>query len=319
MQQAKSNKSILRVLSLALALLLTVSALGTYSAAAAVDPFKGTSVALGSEINVNFYAEVTDTEGAVMTFQVGGSTQTVPVTQAQYVEGNLYCFPCAIVPAQMTEEIQATLSDSGNTYNKSTSVRAYAEKLLASRQWDKLAAINMMIATLNYGAAAQNHFGYNTEALANAGYEKAVSAQIPDAEASTLASGAVSGIAFYGASLVFESKIAVRFYFTTSEDIASYTFNIGNDPVAKNGMYYVEIPEINPQDYATDITLTVTDGTDELSVTYSPMRYISRMYDKTGSETLKVLLGNLYEYHLTAVEYLADPYGNDKDNLVVAQ
>lgn len=316
MQQAKSNKSILRVLSLVLALLLTVSALGTYSAAEAVDPFKGTSVALGSEITVNFYAELTDTEGAAMTFQVGGTTQTVPVTQAQYVEGKLYCFPCAIVPAQMTEEIQATLSDSGNTYNKSTSVRAYAEKLLASKQWDKLAAINMMIATLNYGAAAQNHFVYNTQNPANAGYEKDVSVQIPDAEATTMASGSVSGIAFYGASLVFESRIAVRFYFTVSGDIADYNFSIGEAPVAKGDMYYVEVPDINPQDYATSITLTVND---ELSVTYSPMQYISRMYGKTGSETLKILLGNLYEYHLTALDYLADPYGNDKDNLVIAQ
>jgi dipeptidase D len=65
-----------------------------------------------------------------------------------------------------------------------------------------------------------------------------------------------------------------------------------------------------------NITLTVNDT---LTVTYSPMQYISRMYGKTESAELKALVSELYQYHLTAVDYLADPYGNDKDNLVSAQ
>ena len=319
MQQAKSNKSILRILSLALVLLLLVGMLGVGVSAETASPLKGTTVSLGSELVVNFYAEVTDTEGAAMTFCVNENTKTVPVTQARHIEGNLYAFPCAIAAAQMTDTIEATLSDSGNTYQTSTSVRDYAQKLFVSKQWDKLAATDMMVATLNYGAAAQTYFGYNTEILANAGYEKAVEAAIPEADSSSRATGSVSGIAYYGASLVFESKIAVRFYFTVSEDIADYDFSIGEAPVAKNGMYYVEIPGIDPQDYADEITLTVSDGADELSVTYSPMHYISRMNSKTDNQNLKDLLGNLYGYHLTAVNYLADPYGNDKDNLVSAQ
>ena len=62
MQKAKSSKSILRILSLALVLLMSVGILGV--SAEPVSPLKGTSVTLGSELAVNFYAEVTDTEGA---------------------------------------------------------------------------------------------------------------------------------------------------------------------------------------------------------------------------------------------------------------
>lgn len=316
MQKAKSNKSILRILSLALVLLLSVSMLGVGVSAEPASPLKGTSVTLGSELVVNFYAEVADTEGAAMTFRVNGTTRTVPVTEARHIESNLYAFPCTIAAAQMADTIEATLSDSGNSYQTSTSARAYAEKLFSSKQWDKLAANDMMVATLNYGAAAQKYFGYNTENLANAGYEKAATADIPKVDFSNTVSGSVSGISFYGASLVFKTRIAVRFYFTVSGNIADYNFSIGEAPVAKDNMYYVEVPDINPQDYAKNITLTVNDA---LTVTYSPMQYISRMYGKTESAELKTLVSELYQYHLTAVDYLADPYGNDKDNLVSAQ
>ena len=316
MQKATSKKSVLRILSLALVLLMSVGILGVGVSAEPASPLKGTSVSLGSELVVNFYAEVTDTEGAAMTFCVNEDAKTVPVAQARHVEGNLYIFPCTIAPAQMTDTIEATLSDSGNTYQTSTSVQAYAEKLFASKQWDKLAANDMMVATLNYGAAAQNYFGYNTENLANAGYEKAAAAEIPQVDSSNQVSGSVSGISFYGASLVFETRIAVRFYFTVRGDIADYNFSIGEAPVAKDNLYYVEVPDINPQDYAENITLTVND---KLTVTYSPMQYISRMYGKTENAQLKTLVNELYQYHLTAVDYLADPYGNDKDNLVSAQ
>ena len=316
MQKTRSNKSILRILSLTLVLVMWVGMLGICASAETVSPLKGTSVTLGSELSVNFYAEVTDTEGAVMTFCIDQDTKTVPVTQAQHVEGNLYVFSCTVAPAQMTESIEATLSDSGNTYQTSTSVRTYAEKLFTSKQWDKLAAADMMVATLNYGAAAQNYFGYNTEYLANNGYEKAAATEIPEADAGKTVSGSVRGITFYGASLVFETRIAVRFYFAVSGNIEDYDFSIGEAPVAKDNLYYVEVPDINPQDYANTITLTVNDT---MTVTYSPMQYISRMYGKTENAQFKTLVSQLYQYHLTAVDYLADPYGNDKDNLVSAQ
>lgn len=316
MQKATSKKSILRILSLTLVLLMSVSMLGVGAYAESASPMKGTSVTLGSALTVNFYAEVADTEDAAMTFRVNGTKKTVPVTQARHIEDHLYAFPCAIAPAQMTDTIEATLSDSGNTYQTSSSVRTYAQKLFASKQWDKLAANDMMVATLNYGAAAQEYFGYNTETLANEGYEKAAAAEIPQAESSNMVSGYVSGIICYGASLVVEDRIAVRFYFSVRGDIADYSFSIGEEPVYKNGMYYVEVPGINPQDYAKDITLTVND---KMTVTYSPMQYISRMYGKTESAELKALIGELYQYHLTAVDYLADFYGNDMDNLVSAQ
>ena len=310
----------MRILSLLLSVLLLAGMLSAGVAAEETGPFQGTSVTLGSNLLVNFYAEVTDTEGAVMTFLVNGSEQSVPVTQARHIEGNLYAFSCSLAPAQMTDTVQATLTDSGNTYQTSTSVRVYAQKLFASKQWDMLAANDMMLATLNYGAATQNYFGYNHNDLANDGYVKDYTAQIPSVDSSNMVSGKVSGISFYGASLVFRSRVAVRFFFTGSTENLSFQVD-GNTytPVSKDGMHYVEIPDINPQDYAKNIELTVSDGTDELVVTYSPMHYISRMYGKTENAELKALMSVMYGYYQTAVAYLADPYGNGSDNVASAQ
>ncbi len=310
----------MRILSLLLSVLLLAGMLSAGVAAEETGPFQGTSVTLGSNLLVNFYAEVTDTEGAVMTFLVNGSEQSVPVTQARHVEGNLYVFSCELAAAQMTDTVQATLTDSGNTYQESTSVQEYAQKLFASRQWDMLAANDMMLATLNYGAAAQNYFGYNQENLANDGYVKEYTAEIPAVDSSDMVSDNLSGFSFYGASLVFRSRVAVRFYFTGS--VEGKTFQIAEQeytPVPKGDMYYVEFPDINPQDYEENIQLTVSNGTDELVVTYSPMHYISRMHGKTENAELKELLVVMYNYHTTAISYLADPYGNGSDNVVSAQ
>ncbi len=310
---------VIRILSLALALLLTVGLLGTASVGVSAEesPFQGTSVTLGGALTVNFYVEVTDTQNAVMTFQVGGDTQTVPVTQAQHIEGSIYNFSCGIAAAQMTDVIEATLTDSGKTYEKSTSVREYAMKLLASKRWDSLAAVDMILATLHYGATAQSFFGYNLDAIANEGYQMPDAPEIPSVDTSNMVSGSVSGASFYGASLVFESNVAVRFYFVG--DVTGVTFQCGDTvltPVEKDGMYYVEAGNINPQDYNEEITLTVNDT---MTVTYSPMYYISRMYSKTDKAQLKTLLATMYQYHLTAQTYIQDPLGNDKDNLVSAQ
>ena len=315
-----TSRKPMRILSLLLSILLLAGMLSAGVAAEEAGPFQGTSVTLGSNLTVNFYAEVTDTEGAVMTFLVQGSEQSVPVTQARHVEGNLYVFSCELAAAQMTDTVQATLTDSGNTYQESTSVQEYAQKLFASRQWDMLAANDMMLATLNYGAAAQNYFGYNQENLANDGYVKEYTAEIPAVDSSNMVSDNLSGFSFYGASLVFRSRVAVRFYFTGSTE--GKTFQVGEKaytPVSKDGMHYVEIPDINPQDYAKNIELTVSDGTNELVVTYSPMHYISRIHGKTENTELKTLMSVMYGYYQTAVSYLEDPYGNGNDNVVSAQ
>ncbi len=316
----------LRILSLALALLLATNLLCIAPASAATearDPFRSVSVTLDSALQVNITAEIQDTENAVMTFSVNGATQTVSVKDAKYREGNLYSFPCRINAAQMTDEITATLTDSGNTYTRKTSVRQYAEKLLASRQWDMLAANAMMLATLHYGGALQTYAGHNTDEMANAGYTVPADPAISYTPATEMLQGKVDGITALSASLILRANVTVRFYIALEGNLDDYTFTVAGNvvkPVRTGERYCIDYNNINPHEYKQDVTLVITKGAETLTVNYSPMRYIHSAYNReTTAENLKTLLGRMYRYHEAAVSYVANPLGNDNDNIVKAQ
>lgn len=121
-------------------------------------------------------------------------------------------------------------------------------------------------------------------------------------------SGNAEGVSFYAASLVFRNKIAVRYYFRFIGDITGYTFMANGNacqPMLKDGLYYVEVADILPENIDASVTLTVTDASgNTLSVGYSPMNYIVRMNEK-GGESLKNLLKALYNYHLAAKDVRA--------------
>ena len=75
----------------------------------------------------------------------------------------------------------------------------------------------------------------------------------------------------------------------------------------KNDMYYLEVADIVPQNLDQDITVTVSDGTNDLVVTYAPMDYIIRMYNKAdSSEATKNLVQALYGYYAAAEAYVAE-------------
>ena len=213
-----------------------------------------------------------------------------------------------VAAAQMTMPITVQVFNGteigGTVYSKS--VKEYADTLLVDADAETVAMIKAM---LNYGAKAQVYFDYNVDNLANKGCEIEESTTIPSIASNVTVDGAVSGITFYGASLVFESKIAVRYYFSASNDIDGYVFtanNVSYSAKEKDGLYYVEIPGINPQAMDEVIVLSVGNAENEtMSVSYSPVYYISRMYNRAStSDALKNLLSAMYEYHITALAYV---------------
>jgi hypothetical protein len=212
-----------------------------------------------------------------------------------------------VAAAQMTDEISIQVSY-GDLKNqaKSYTVRQYAEYILSDTYVENKAYTKLLVQwMLNYGAAAQNYFTYNTDNLANKDHELENTYEIPEAEAGNAATGTVSGISYYGASLLLRSKTAVRFYFEAPE-IDGFTFTANGKPYLpvekQTGLYYVEIDGINPQELSESITLTVTKGGETLTIVYGPMNYIVKM-GATGSAALKELMLAMYNYHLSAVNF----------------
>ena len=257
------------------------------------------NIALGDEISATFCLDIDSrVENPAAKITVGA--ETIDAALTKQADGT-YAVTIPVAAAQMTENISVQVVAGDLVSNAMTyTIRQYAEYILTGEYREQLK--NLVKTMLNYGANAQTYFGYNTGVLANAGYEITEAVEIPTVDASNMVSGKAEGIRFYGASLVFESKVAVRFYFVVDGDISSYSFSTGSEPVLKNDMYYVEVADINPQDYADVITLTVNDT---LTVAYSPLTYISRKYYGSDNEQVRNLVAAMYRYYLAADSYLS--------------
>ncbi len=303
------QKNLKKILSAVLVFVMLLSLCAPVFPASAADELTKVSqwnLVLGDEIAANFFVSVSDavSDDAVMVVADGYGAQQYPLSAAEKDDSGNYVFTARLAAAQLADSITLQLHDGENVGSVHTYTAVdYAKSVLTGNYGDSTKTL--VKAMLNYGAAAQNYFNYNTENLANAGYESTETVEIPAVDASNMVSGKADGISFYGASLVFRSKVAVRFYFKVTGNIADYIFSAGT-PIEKDDMYYIEVADINPQDYANIISLTVNDT---LTVNYSPLTYISRKANGTN-EALSDLVKAMYAYHLAAVNYAPDAEGS---------
>ena len=282
-----------------------------YSAPVTITATEGVAVAqwnisLRDDICPNYHLIISDTmaANAVVNVSVGnGNAVSYPASSLSKTAEGYYVVSAPLAAAQMTDDINIQVLVNGEeVLVKTYTVAQYAHTILGSQSFGQYH--NLVQAMLNYGAKAQLYFGHNTNNLADVGYEMQTPVTVPDVALENIKEGSVEGISFYGASLVYLNKISVRYYFTAENGVAGYTFQVAGKPydaIQKGTMYYVEIPGINPQEYRDIITLTVSDGTSSQSIGYSPMHYITRMYNRdTTAESLKNLLCAMYGYHLAA-------------------
>lgn len=280
-----------------LAILLTLcmlAAMMPFSVLAAENTAEvaGQQLMLGDDLTMHFYVK-TEAANATAVIAVGG-VERASYSLAELTAGeNGYDLSVDLAAAEMTEDIGLTVNDgTGDILTKTYSVQEYAHYLLENNYTDETKALAKEM--LNYGAKAQLYFGHKTGDLANAGYEMETEAEIP-AEAPALeVSDSLSGMSFYGASMVFRSKIAVRFYFNAENGVDGYTFAVEGKTFTdgeKNGNYYIEIADINPDEMDAVLNVSVTKDDESLSFSYSPMAYIIRMYKKeSSSQALKDML-----------------------------
>ena len=263
------------------------------------------NLTLGDNVGMNFLVRVNANfvDQTYVNITVGDA-EAVSYKVSDYTpdENGNYLFSANVAAAQMTEEVklQTFVGDEPGEIHIYTAEQ-YATTVLAD---DSLSNYHALVKEmLNYGAAAQNYFGYEAKEIDAALYAGAGTADISTEGVEDMAvAGKVDGISFYGATLLFQSKTAVRFYFTTDGNIADYTFKLGDQILTvgeKNGMYYVDVEDINPQDLDEMLTLTVFCDDQTMTVAYGPMNYMVRMNEK-GSESLKALLKAMYNYYLAA-------------------
>ena len=266
------------------------------------------SVSLKGNIAVNYYMlltqEVYEDPTAYIQFTLSdGEIRKIPASQGVELDG-YYVYTCAVNAKEMTDVILSQFFYAGGATREHTyNVKTYAKHILEN--YDDEATKNLMAAMVNYGAASQAHFGYNTGDMANTDL-----VEVPDYSNVTIQGfNTVGGqgtdkAKFYSASLILKSETTVRFFFT-GKITATYK---GQELEVhqRSGRYYVDVVGISAKDLDENVTITINDGTTTADVSFNPMSYCQGVWnDTTGAfdADLKNLVCALYLYNQAANAY----------------
>lgn len=211
---------------------------------------KSFSLSFEDEILVNFYYAVDSTEGIVeqgmLVFYDNPGAADIAVADDVYpcsaysAESGLYSNTTAGIAAKLMGDNRfyaayAKLSDGTYVYSKlyQYSPMKYAVNLL-SRSSTSAKQKALCVAMLNYGAAAQNYFGYKTDDLMNAvlteeqkglvsGYSADLFKGAIAADSSKIGSftKTATGFSTRSASVSFDGAFAINYYFAPNMAITS--------------------------------------------------------------------------------------------------
>ena len=254
----------------------------------------GRQLMLGDDLCMHLHTNVSqELANPVATISVAGVVaETYNIREMTAQENGSYDLSVHLGAPQMTDIINLRIVD-GETevLNADYTIQGYIQYLLDNNYTDETKALAKSL--LHYGAKAQLYFDYNTKNPADAGNEIEVENTISAESPNVVVDGAVEGIKYYGSSMVFRSKIAIRYYFAT-DAATGYTYKVDGkeiQPAIKEGQCYIEVANINPDQMDQEMLVEVSDGTSQLSFRYSPNAFITRMYNRdTTDQKLKDLL-----------------------------
>ena len=270
-----------------------------------------TSASLEGNIAVNYFMllseEIKADENAYMQFCIAdGDPIQVPISEHKVI-GEYYVFTCEVAAKEMTDMITSQFFYSGgSTEEHPYNVKIYGEHILNNPGYDNAKTKNLITSMLNYGAASQAYFEYNTDDLANTGVTTA-----PDYSNVTIEGfDAVRGqgtenVKLCSASLILNSETTLRLFFN-----GNITATYQGEPLEvkqRSGLYYVDIVDIAAKDLDELVTVTITDNTNATKdVSFNPLSYCKLVLnDSTGTfdREMKDLAAALYLYNQAANEY----------------
>lgn len=305
---------------------------------------RGASLTLSSDISINFYVPKKNVEGyenpyllcTKEIYDKKGSlvgTEELKLTgRRENVDNWVYTYT-GIAAKEMGSLVTATVhgTKNGTEYvGKSLeySVKQYAYNKLNDGKTDAKFK-TMLVDMLNYGAAAQEYWGYNPKNLVNAELTEEQKAYatptIPALTDNRAVSGTANGLELKGITLLMQEKIAIKYYFThknytgkmsdltmkvtyVDSNGQTQTSEISGDKFTTNGdSYAVVFDELNPTQLHTVCTAEVFDKDGKKvsqTVTYSAESYAARkLADGKTNEKFAKLLREMMKYGDSSAKY----------------
>ena len=281
------------------------------------------SLSMASNIDVNLYLtiaeEIRNDQAAKVTFtrEDGTSVESLvkDLNTYQYKGKTYYTISVPMVARMMNDTIaaKATLGNGEEIALSSSSVKGYAQALLANPEKYGIKAINAVKAMVNYGARAQVYFNYKTDALVNEVLNEADRTITLDDHVfdnyNAAKSGQVTGLNYYGTSVVLTSATKITHYFTVdpTATLSDYTFKVNDvevTPVARDGYCYVDIENVMAKNLDKDYKLVVTKGNESFEITYSVFDYAHIVCGgEQYAKELKDVVKAMYVYNSAAKAY----------------
>ncbi len=176
-----------------------------------------------------------------------------------------------------------------------------AKQKAANGEAEFVKALDLINQLEDYGKYADGYFkgtamtAYTSTALAGASFT-----------APTKSNAALTGLEFYGTSLVLEDNVTIRHYFTVN-DLAAFNAAYDCDIAygEKNNMIYFDIADISANELGDVQTLTFYNKgttTAAYTVSYSVTNYIDQQRNSSDANLVS-LVNKMYDYYLAAVDY----------------
>ncbi len=283
---------------------------------------------LSDDIAFNFYGEFSDTvdslfpDAYVYVEYSDGTVDRELLSELEATADGKLKISLSLAAAEMTDTVKLrVIFDSSNCgeYIES-SVRKYSDIILADESQSSETK-ELICAMLDYGAYAQEYFGYKTDNLANAGIhsdgDDPLAGITHDSSVKLAKFGSATELIADGWSLALEENIKVRFYFradkiekyaiTYKSSDGSVNYGILTPELMENGSYRLEIniEDASLLDNWYTISITNLQDSTQLDITFSVMCYVEKILSgSTSNEKLVNLAKAIKLYSIKANEYV---------------
>lgn len=291
------------------------------------------NISLGGDVSMNFRYTVMDAQSLsnypnayvriLLPSREGSEVIEIPVANLGADALGRYVIPVKLNAAQLMDKVQLTvvLDEGVEGLTRAYSVRDYVDHLLANEEYEKSypGLGDFLRSMLNYGAYAQEYFGYNTASPANGGIYTEANNPLLNADVTVTdkitVSGSLDGITADGWALSLLSKTTARIFFKLNggESVEGYTFTLvtgdGEVPVSvhKDGeRYRVDVEGIAAADLSTVYTVRVTKGEESLDVSFTALAYAGAVLSAGSSNQQLVNLAKALKLYSDAANAFAE-------------